>query len=318
MKKISVFIMLLSVLLCLSGCCIAHRWTEASCTEPSKCLNCGETRGEPLGHDWQSDAGILICPRCGAVDDSEERAALGKSETDLPANANIEVTAAGENAVMTVEVPPAEAAEVPAIPEIEAPAEAVSASEHAADFEKYGIVPNMAYKELYSFTTQTREMSALSTVGELAVTDFGILPADSAHPKRDGYEWRYVVLQATFFDENAHKNGVKVMALCEDYYDLALRGTTQRLDADGYTAYTVISGGEEKECRYKRTGNWSDWYTGESGRREILYSSLWEIEIPSGYDGTVVGLYSSAVDWPKGTYINEVYSPDSFRLFRIS
>lgn len=318
MKKTIVFVLLLSALLYLNGCCAAHQWTEASCTEASKCLNCGETRGEALGHDWQADAGILICSRCGAVDDSEERAAMGKSETDLPANANIEVKAADENAVVTVEVPSTDTAEIPTVSERETPAEAAPALESKADFEKYGIVPNMAYKEVYPFTTQTREMSALSTVGDLAVTDFGILPADSAHPKRDGYEWRYVVMQATFFDENAHTNGVKVMALCEDYYNLAMRGTTQRLDADGYTAYTVISGGEEKECRYKRTGNWSDWYTGESGRREILYSCLWEIEIPTGYDGTVVGLYSSAVDWPKGAYINEVYSTDSFRLFRIS
>ncbi len=284
MKKISVFILLISALLCLNGCCIVHQWTEASCTEASYCLNCGETRGEAAGHDWQADAGILICSRCGAVDDSEERAALGKS---VP------------TAAVTQE-------------------STVQNAERKADFEEYGIEPNMAYNEVYPFTTKTGEMSALSTTGELSVTDFGVLPADSAHPAREGYEWRYVIMQATFFDDNAHKNGVKVMALCEDFYDLTRRGTTERLDADGYTAYTVICGDEEKECRYKRTGAWSDWYTSDSGRREIIYSCLWEIEIPDGYDGTVVGLYSSGVDWPEGAYINEVYSPDSFRLFRIS
>lgn len=289
MKKITVFIILIFASLLLSACCIVHDWTEATCTEGSYCTRCGTVRNDAIGHDWQADAGILTCSRCGEVDDSEERAALGKP------------------------------AEVPSVTEnSEAPAVTENNPESEAEFEKYAIVPNMAYKEVYPFTTGTRDMSALSTTGEISVTDFGVLPTDSAHPKRDGYEWRYVIIQATFYDDNAHKNGVKVMALCEDYYALALRGTTQRLDSDGYTAYTVISDGEEKECRYKRTGKWSDWYTSDSGRREILYSCLWEIEIPTGYDGTVVGLYSSRIDWPKGAYINEVYSPDSFRLFRIS
>ena len=284
MKKTVILLMLIIILLCMGGCCVLHDWTDATCTEASYCLNCGEMRGDALGHDWQADAGILICSRCGAVDDSEERAALGK--------------------------PPLEENTAPAVVSQEPVSE--------ADFEKYGIEINLAYNEVCSFTTQTRDMSALVTTGELAVTDFGVLPSDSTHPQREGYEWRYVIMQATFYDDNAHKNGVKVMTLCEDYYDLVLRGTTQRLDADGYTAYTVMSGGEEKECRYKRKSAWSDWYTTDNGQRAILYSCLWEIEIPTGYDGTVVGLYSSGVDWQDGAYINEVYSPENFRLFRIS
>ena len=293
MKKLFIFLSLTVAALIISGCCIVHDWTEPSCTEASYCAKCGKIRGEALGHDWQADAGILICSRCGAVDDSEERAYLGiTDETD----ATEQVTSTKTDTET---------------------AQNTNANAEA-DFEKYGITTDMAYNELQTFATRTRDMPALSTEGELAVTDFGVLPTDSAHPARDGYSWRYVIMQATFYDDNARKNGVKVMALCEDYYNIALRGATQRLDADGYNAYTVLVNGEEMECRYKRTGTWSDWYTDDTGRREILYSCLWEIEIPGGYDGTVVGLYSSAVDWPEGEYLNEVYSPEAFKLFRIS
>lgn len=244
---------------------------------------------ERLGHDWVSDAGVLICSRCGAVDDSEERAAIELAEAMTEAQSNAKLQ----------EYSPDNAADEP-------------------DFERFGIVPDMKYKEIYPFTTNTRDMSALSTTGDVSVTEYGILPEDKEHCKREGYHWCYVLMQSIFADENARKNGVKVMALCEDYYNTRLRGTSQRLDADGFNAYTVIFNGEEMECRYKRTGVWSDWSTDENGRRHIMYSCMWELEIPEGYDGTVVGLYSSGVDWVDGAYIEEVYSPENFRLFRVS
>ena len=253
---------------------------------------------ETLGHDWQMDAGILICSRCGAVDDSEERAAIEMAESKAPDNT--ESYAAPSEPTGFFEA-----------------SEAEEASDEP-DFEKFGIVPDMKYKEVYPFTTGTRDMSALSTTGDISVTEFGVLPADEEHPGRDGYNWCYVLMQSMFSDTNARTNGVKVMALCDDYYNTRLRGTTQRLDADGFNAYTVIFNGEEAECRYKRTGIWSDWMTDESGKRVIMYSCMWELEIPEGYDGTVVGLYSSDVDWEDGAYIDEVYSPESFRLFRVS
>ena len=276
MKKLLVFCLVICAL-ALCGFSLPDALAEGTC--------------EVVGHDWVSDAGILICSRCGAVDDSEERAALG-----LPPADEVRESVEADETVETIEA----AEETTQLP----------------DFEKYGIKADMQYKEVYQFTTDTRDMSALSTVGTLAVTELGVLN-DEFHPEREGFQWCYVLMQASFFDENARRNGVMVMALCEDYYNIGLRGTSQRLDADGYTAYSVIFNGEETECRYKRTGVWSEWTTDESGRRQLLYSCMWELEIPEGYDGTVVGLYSSDVDWQDGQYINEVYSENDFRLFRV-
>ena len=44
-----------------------HEWTEATCTEPKTCSVCGETEGDPLGHDF-SEASFFkrgVCSRCG-------------------------------------------------------------------------------------------------------------------------------------------------------------------------------------------------------------------------------------------------------------
>lgn len=41
-----------------------HVWAEATCTEPKTCTVCGETEGEPLGHDFVDG----ICTVCGAYE----------------------------------------------------------------------------------------------------------------------------------------------------------------------------------------------------------------------------------------------------------
>ena len=40
----------------------SHVWAEATCLEPKTCTICGETEGEPLGHDFQDN----FCTVCGA------------------------------------------------------------------------------------------------------------------------------------------------------------------------------------------------------------------------------------------------------------
>ena len=47
-----------------------HVWEAATCTTPRRCMKCGKTDGEPLGHDWE-DATCLApktCRRCGKTE----------------------------------------------------------------------------------------------------------------------------------------------------------------------------------------------------------------------------------------------------------
>lgn len=73
MKKISALILAAAMLssMALTGCACKHKeWEPATCSEPEKCKECGDTRGEPLGHDW-TEANCTspkTCSRCGETD----------------------------------------------------------------------------------------------------------------------------------------------------------------------------------------------------------------------------------------------------------
>jgi len=50
MRKAKVIIISLMVFTMLTGCCISHKWIEATCTTPKTCSKCDEIEGEALGH----------------------------------------------------------------------------------------------------------------------------------------------------------------------------------------------------------------------------------------------------------------------------
>lgn len=54
----------------LAGCGHEHTWSEATCTEPKTCSECGETEGEPLGRTWveASCAEPKHCSVCGETE----------------------------------------------------------------------------------------------------------------------------------------------------------------------------------------------------------------------------------------------------------
>ena len=58
MKKLSVVLALLLIMLFFSGCCLKHNMAPANCTEPSTCTKCGKTEGGPLDHKEVIDAAV--------------------------------------------------------------------------------------------------------------------------------------------------------------------------------------------------------------------------------------------------------------------
>lgn len=68
MKKAVFF--LLAACLVLTGCGHQHSFKPATCTEPEICAECGETRGEALGHDWiaATCTAPKTCSRCGETE----------------------------------------------------------------------------------------------------------------------------------------------------------------------------------------------------------------------------------------------------------
>ncbi len=71
--KRKIFVVLcaaVAVSMLLTGCACRHKWKDATCTEPKTCEKCGETEGEPLGHDFL-EATCEEPRRCQRCDFSE-------------------------------------------------------------------------------------------------------------------------------------------------------------------------------------------------------------------------------------------------------
>ena len=58
---------ILAMALLFTGCCKHEVWTEADCTTPKTCVECGEIEGTALGHIWQprTTEAPETCSRCG-------------------------------------------------------------------------------------------------------------------------------------------------------------------------------------------------------------------------------------------------------------
>ena len=70
-----VLLLVLAMALCLSACGCKHVWTEATCTAPKTCTECGETEGEVLAHNW-AEANCTD-PKTCTLCSTTEGAALG-------------------------------------------------------------------------------------------------------------------------------------------------------------------------------------------------------------------------------------------------
>jgi len=60
----------LAVCFMLTGCGHEHIWSEATCTEPKTCNECGKTEGEASGHTWveATCAEPKHCSVCGETE----------------------------------------------------------------------------------------------------------------------------------------------------------------------------------------------------------------------------------------------------------
>ena len=70
MLKTLKLLLTIVVVLSLSGCCIQHEWSEATCSAPATCQKCGKTKGDLLSHTWQEATctSPKTCQACGETE----------------------------------------------------------------------------------------------------------------------------------------------------------------------------------------------------------------------------------------------------------
>lgn len=69
-RKILLGVVLGTILLFMTGCCMRHEWVEADCVEPQTCNKCGKIEGDALGHKWEEATCISAktCIVCGKTE----------------------------------------------------------------------------------------------------------------------------------------------------------------------------------------------------------------------------------------------------------
>ena len=193
----------------------------------------------------------------------------------------------------------------------------------ASEMEQAGFTYFMEEGEPYAFANRCADNQDLDSVGEATVVSYEIFESADGYEPLAGYEWRTVTIEIRFFDDNAWKYGVEgARGSFEDYYNTKLLDDSAELieETDTYDQYryTVIRDGQQMDAYYfSNVGTWSDWYVNEDGNHECKFTIVKEFLVPAGYDGCVVSIANSRLEWPDGAHITDL-DPDDFLLFRLN
>lgn len=179
-----------------------------------------------------------------------------------------------------------------------------------ADFEKYDFqlaqLDTTYDCELACYTTQD-----FNTVAHVTPSDYRIFESDDTHPAKEGYEYRQVTFTVLCDDENTYYYGYRYLSCVENYYDIVGLDESAVYNDDSNT-YTVSYNGEPCECTY-----WAETDPGEWVDQTITGTSVITLQVPVGYDGIVVGIYNSNIEYGE-EHIFDIYNPDQFLLFRMA
>lgn len=186
-----------------------------------------------------------------------------------------------------------------------------------ADFERYGIKAEMKPETDYTLTTLCAEenVETTATVRISSVATFG---SDDTHEARNGYQWVVVKMTINAGDSNSNAYGFTYNYLTADYYDTEKFETSYQYSDKKNNVFTVNYNGVDYAdciCSVQTvSGEWILDRTDDIYRKTITIT--WNLQIPVGYDGIVIGVHSSAII-DDGKLLKDYYRPEGFLLFRV-
>lgn len=289
------------------GTATAHKLSEATCTEPSTCKDCGYTDGKLLEHNY-SEATCTeasACTVCGAVGAD----ALGHAFSDATCTeaatcstcGAVEGEALGHNLSEATYYAPATCSVC---------GETVG-EPLLADFEKYGISADLQVGQAYTLNTVTSDGSQ-PTVGETIISSYEVLRSSEQFQEREGYECHVVTFTTVFSDDVALQYGAGADYTVTDYYNIALFKDAADHSDESFSVYQVLINGVQTPVYAGTKGG----FTGNPDG-SFTFDLTFVVQKPVGYDGVVVGLNSLAIDTRIENYLYDVYQADQFLLFRI-
>lgn len=184
------------------------------------------------------------------------------------------------------------------------------------DFVTYNIAADLEVGKPVDYKTAYPEDDDFRTVGEATIVDYNIVRSDETHAAKDGYEWRIANLRFIINDEKAVTYELPFSTAIEDCYDIDLADSTVKFNEDGTAStHTINYYGEDMES---------------SILQEFLVYELQEdgtalalirvgFQVPVGYDGCILGSQAVSARSPEdGIHIYDIYTPETFQLFRLS
>ncbi len=282
MKKALIILTLSVLILSLSACGHEHVWTPADCTTPATCTECGETEGEALGHSF-AEADCTSPKTCTACSLTEGEA-LGHTLAEATFQSAPTCTVCSE------------AFGEPLTP----------------DFVTYGISADMEIGKSYDYVTTTPD-EAQTVIGTVSIADYEVIDTDGGErTEREGYKWHNVTFVTEMSDPTAIYNGFLVDYCVSDYYDIKKFKDMADHSSPIMSKYTVSYNGVDTDVYMGQSG---DFVRNDDG--SVTFTLKISVHKPIGYDGIVIGMNNGSIDARLENYINDVYSPVNFNLFRI-
>ncbi|MBQ7972505.1 MAG: hypothetical protein IJ291_03520 [Lachnospiraceae bacterium] len=231
----------------MTACGHEHTFTDANCTTPKTCTDCGVTEGTALGHAWMeaSCTAPKTCSVCGEFEGVALEHIIGTEPNyQQPAACSVCGAYIGEAL--------------------------------KAEFEERGLVCDMAWDDAMKFPSPCKTNPEMTTYGNMTVSDYKIVDAYNGQAASEGYEWRYFRVKVVYSDSNVRQYGMWGFSMAMmDYYTTEEFFENQIInyngkEYDGYEQYTE-----------KIKGEWNDFGTIYTQITDFY------IHVPIDYDGLV-------------------------------
>ena len=258
-----------------------HRYTEATCTEPSVCLRCGKTRTEPLGHVFS--AAICeapeICARCGATRGEP----LGHDFLPATCTAPETCSRCGETRGEPL-------GHVMADATYQTPAVCTRCGYTEGDPLPAALAGRtftaLEVGRPCPYTTAAYGDNGIDVTGTAEIADYRIFGGDADFPAREGYEWHVFTVRLVFSGEDAQQNGMQSAMTYGDYYTCDADVGVGK-DENGLRPFVANLYGARVQCWQKSLPEEeSDWFG-----QELRITWKEGVLLPEGYDGTLFILY---------------------------
>lgn len=288
MKKMSLLLVLLCLLMLPSCKVCQHQWEDATCKAPKTCALCGAEEGNPLPHTW-SEADCLKPKTCTVCQETSGKA-LG--HTWQAATCTVAKTCAVCNAV---EGDPADHILLPPNYQQGAACKDCTYTQGEpvppayADFPVEVITAQMGVE--YDYLTACY-INGHTTTGKLTWENYRVFDGDDTHEAVEGYQWHSVTVKIVFSDRDAQRYGFIAQSALDDYYWIASE------NGNGYTdAFTVSFYGQlyDQCLMANKQATVSPWIDGA-----CTYTAEFAWRVPVGYDGHMILFYNAANDLGEG------------------